>query len=182
MRQQVGELIGAVVSGLAIGGVLYLLHAAWKFGSPELPAPQATLMKMVVEGVMGGNLPWTLIFVGVFIAGMVEILGIPVLPFAIGLYLPIYLSTPIMVGGLIRLWHEKRRKSSVDDGILFSSGMIAGEGLIGILLTVLAVAGIADRIDLSARGIAAGKTGGVIAFALLVCLMLLQTSGDRRKR
>lgn len=98
VRQQVGELIGAVVSGLAIGGVLYLLHAAWKFGSPELPAPQATLMKMVVEGVMGGNLPWTLIFVGVFIAGMVEILGIPVLPFAIGLYLPIYLSTPIMVG------------------------------------------------------------------------------------
>lgn len=99
VRQQVGELIGAVVSGLAIGGVLYLLHAAWKFGSPELPAPQATLMKMVVEGVMGGNLPWTLIFVGVFIAVMVEILGIPVLPFAIGLYLPIYLSTPIMVGG-----------------------------------------------------------------------------------
>lgn len=98
VRQQVGELIGAVVSGLAIGGVLYLLHAAWKFGSPELPAPQATLIKMVVEGVMGGNLPWTLIFVGVFIAGMVEILGIPVLPFAIGLYLPIYLSTPIMVG------------------------------------------------------------------------------------
>ena len=98
VRQQVGELIGAVVSGLAIGGVLYLLHAAWKFGSPELPAPQATLMKMVVEGVMGGNLPWTLIFVGVFIAVMVEILGIPVLPFAIGLYLPIYLSTPIMVG------------------------------------------------------------------------------------
>lgn len=182
VRQQVGELIGVVVSGLAIGGVLYLLHAAWKFGSPELPAPQATLMKMVVEGVMGGNLPWTLIFVGVFIAGMVEILGIPVLPFAIGLYLPIYLSTPIMVGGLIRLWHEKRRKSSVEDGILFSSGMIAGEGLIGILLAVLAVAGIVDRIDLSARGIAAGKTGGVIAFALLVCLMLLQTSGDRRKR
>lgn len=182
VRQQVGELIGAVVSGLAIGGVLYLLHAAWKFGSPELPAPQATLMKMVVEGVMGGSLPWTLIFVGVFIAVMAEILGIPVLPFAIGLYLPIYLSTPIMVGGLIRLRHEKRRKSSVEDGILFSSGMIAGEGLIGILLAVFAVAGIADRIDLSTRGIAFGKTGGVIAFALLVCLMLLQTSGDRRKR
>ena len=80
-KQQVGELIGAVVSGLAIGGVLYLLQAAWSFGDPELPAPQATLMKLVVEGVMGDYLPWGLILIGVFIAVAVEIVGIPVLPF-----------------------------------------------------------------------------------------------------
>ena len=97
-KQQIGELIGAVVSAIAIGGVMYLLNAAWGFGSEQIPAPQATLMKMVVEGVMGGTLPWVLIFMGVFIAIVVEILGIPVLAFSIGLYLPIHLSAPIMVG------------------------------------------------------------------------------------
>ena len=75
----------------------------------ELSAPQATLMKMVVEGVMEGNLPWNLVFIGVFVALVAEILRIPVLPFAIGLYLPIHLSTPIMAGGLIRLFLEKRK-------------------------------------------------------------------------
>ena len=97
-KQQIGEIIGCFVSALAIGGILYLLSMAWGYGSSELPAPQATLMKMVVEGVMEGNLPWALVFTGVFIAIIVEILGIPVLPFAIGLYLSIHLSTPIMAG------------------------------------------------------------------------------------
>ena len=78
--QQIGELIGSIASGLAIGGVLYLLNTAWGYGSTELPAPQATLMKMVVEGVMNGNLPWGLVIVGICIAVVVEILGIPVLP------------------------------------------------------------------------------------------------------
>ncbi len=101
-KQQIGELIGCVVAAIAIGGIMYLLSAAWSYGSNELPAPQAMLMKMVVEGVMGGNLPWTLVLTGVFIAVVVRVLGVPVLPFAIGLYLPIYLSTPIMAGGVLR--------------------------------------------------------------------------------
>ena len=107
VKQQYGELIGAVVSAITIGFVLYLLNSAWGFGTPALAAPQATLMKMIVEGVMGGNLPWTLVFIGVFIAIMVELLSIPVLPFAIGLYLPIELSACIMVGGILRLVLEK---------------------------------------------------------------------------
>ncbi len=173
-KQQIGELIGAICAGLAIGGVLYLLNEAWGYGTSELPAPQATLMKMVVEGVMGGNLPWGLVFVGVFIAIFVEIVGIPVLPFAIGLYLPIHLSTPIMVGGLIRLWIEKRkfkhedeRKSKINNGILFSSGMIAGEGLIGILLAVFAVAGLNLKLNFSL-----GNIGGCVFFAILVAIMI----------
>ena len=96
-------------------------------------------MKMVVEGVMGNSLPWSLVFAGVAIAIVVEILQIPVLPFAVGLYLPIYLSTPIMVGGLVRLYVDKKkgiteeeRKAKVNQGILYSSGLIAGEGLVGI--------------------------------------------------
>ena len=181
--QQYGELIGSVAAGLAIAGVLYLLNAAWTFGSAQIPAPQATLMKMVVEGVMGGNLPWGLVFTGVFIAVVIEIVGIPVLPFAIGLYLPIHLSTPIMVGGLIKLWVEKRKFKSeerrdevINDGILFSSGMIAGEGLVGIILAVFAVFGI----NMDMGGIL-GNWGGLAFFAVLVAVMIKFMFGGKKK-
>ena len=145
--QQIGELLGVVVSGLAIGGVLYLLDAAWGYGTAEVPAPQAGLMKMIVEGIMGGELPWTLVFVGVFLALGLEILRIPVMPFAIGLYLPIYLNTTIMIGGVVRMFLDGRKKvdsktkeSQVTNGTLYCAGMIAGEGLVGIFLAILAVA------------------------------------------
>ena len=143
-KQQIGEIVGVVASAIAIGGVLYLLDMAWGYGSTELLAPQATLMKMIVEGVMGGNLPWALVGIGAFIAIVVEILGIPVLPFAIGLYLPIHLSTPMMVGGIVKWLVEKNsaesdKKDADANGILYSSGLIAGEGLVGIFLAILAI-------------------------------------------
>ena len=154
-KQQIGEIIGVVASAFAIGGTLYLLNSAWGFGSDELAAPQATLMKMIIEGVMGGNLPWGLVFVGVFIAVLVEVVGIPVLPFAIGVYLPVHLNACIMVGGLVRLATDKlrcaedKKKAITNDGILFCSGMIAGEGLVGILLALFAIFGIDKLIDIS---------------------------------
>ena len=181
MWQQIGELIGAVVAALTIGGVMYLLHKAWGFGSSaQLPAPQATLMKLVVEGVMGGTLPWGLVFCGVFAAVVIEILGLPVLPISIGLYLPIHLSAPIFVGGLVRKMVESqkadteeqtaRRKERVEKGLLYSSGLIAGEGLIGILLAVLAVIPmrgetVAQYIQLN---FSLGNAGGIAFFILLV--------------
>ena len=181
MWQQIGELIGAVVAALTIGGVMYLLHKAWGFGSSaQLPAPQATLMKLVVEGVMGGTLPWGLVFCGVFTAVVIEILGLPVLPISIGLYLPIHLSAPIFVGGLVRKMVESqkadteeqtaRRKERVEKGLLYSSGLIAGEGLIGILLAVLAVIPmrgetVAQYIQLN---FSLGNAGGIAFFILLV--------------
>ena len=113
VKQQYGEMIGTVVSAVTIGFVLYLLNAAWGFGTPELSAPQATLMKMIVEGIMGGKLPWTLVFIGVFLAIGLEILRIPVMPFAIGLYLPIYLNAAIMIGGVVRMFVDGRK--NVDD-------------------------------------------------------------------
>lgn len=184
-KQQIGEIIGVIVSAFAIGGIMYLLNSAWGFGSKELAAPQATLMKLVVEGVMGGNLPWALVFTGVFIAIVIEILGIPVLPVAIGLYLPIHLSTPIMIGGLVRLLLEKRkaaseheRESMIQSGILYSSGLIAGEGIIGILLAVCAVIPMKNYgnfgkfIDVSARGFSLGNLGGIAFFGLLILTML----------
>ena len=172
IRQQIGELIGAVAAAIAIGGVMVLLNNAWGFGTKNLAAPQATLMKMIVEGVMNGNLPWSLIFIGVFLAVVVEIMGMPVLPVAIGLYLPLELSAAIMVGGLIR-WvedrfaDEKDRESGAGGGILFCSGMIAGEGLVGILLAILAVLGVTDVLDLSAM-IDTGMIGSVLMLVMLV--------------
>lgn len=190
-KQQIGELIGVTASALAIGGVLYLLNSAWGFGSEELGAPQATLMKMIVEGVMENNLPWPLVFIGVFIAVAVEILGIPVLPFAIGVYLPVQLSACIMVGGLIRLAFdkmkmkdEKKKEAIVNDGILYCSGMIAGEGLVGILLAVLAVVGVSDYIDLTKlfeMSSIAGSIGSLIVFALLILSVLKFTIWKKRK-
>lgn len=182
VKQQYGELIGAVVSAITIGFVLYLLNNAWGFGTPALAAPQATLMKMIVEGVMGGNLPWTLVFIGVFIAIMVELLSIPVLPFAIGLYLPIELSACIMVGGILRLILEKvyegkaNKDKVINNGVLCCSGMIAGEGLVGILLAILAVATvngktIAEIVDLSGV-VNLGQIGGLIVMALIILLIL----------
>ena len=185
-KQQIGELIGVIASSVAIGAILYLLNAAWGYGSTELPAPQATLMKMIVEGVMGGNLPWNLVFVGVFIGIVVEILGIPVLPFAVGLYLPIHLSTPMMVGGIVRWIFEKKKnmdekakKNMIENGVLYCSGLIAGEGLIGILLAVFAIIPMAGgSLGDFLGGLVSGtpincNLGGLVFFALLVASMWL---------
>ena len=186
-KQQIGEIIGVLAAAIAIGGILYLLNEAWGYGSAELPAPQATLMKMVVEGVMGGNLPWNLVFAGVFIALVVEVVGIPVLPFAVGLYLPIHLSTPMMAGGLVRLFiekkkgmDEKKKKNAIDGGVLYCSGLIAGEGLIGILLAVFAIipmsgGSLGDAIAKIGGGIfpeSVAKIVGLIFFALLIFSLL----------
>ena len=189
-KQQIGELVGVVASAFAIGGVLYLLDAAWGFGSQELGAPQATLMKMIIEGVMDSNLPWALVFVGVFLAIVVEILGIPVLPFAIGVYLPVQLNACIMVGGLVRLVfdrmkkEEKEKERIISDGVLYCSGMIAGEGLVGILLALLAVFGVDKVIDISGMlnlPTAAANIASLVVFALVI-LSLLKFSVWKKKK
>ena len=184
-RQQMGEMLGVVVSGLAIGGVLYLLDAAWGYGTAEIPAPQAQLMKMIVEGIMGGNLPWGLVFIGVFLAICLEILRIPVMPFAIGLYLPIYLNATIMIGGIVRGLldrrkgvDEKTKTAQSTDGTLYCAGMIAGEGLVGILLAIFAVFGIS--LDMSGV-VNFGNIGGVVLMIIMI-LSLLKFSIWRKKK
>ena len=175
-KQQMGEIIGVVVSGLAIGGVLYLLNAAWGYGGAEVPAPQATLMKMIVEGIMGGNLPWNLVFIGVFLAIALEILRVPVMPFAIGLYLPIYLNASIMIGGVVRMFMDRRKNvdeetktKQTTDGTLYCAGMIAGEGLVGILLAIFAVFGINVSIGESVNF---GNIGGVVLMVIMILCLL----------
>ena len=184
-KQQIGELIGVLASGLAIGGVLYLLNAAWGYGGAEVPAPQATLMKMIVEGIMGGNLPWNLVFVGVFLALGLEILRIPVMPFAIGLYLPIYLNATIMIGGVVRMVmdarknvDEKTKEQQSTDGTLYCAGMIAGEGLVGILLAIFAVFGINTSIGESVNF---GNIGGVILMVLMIASLFYFSLKKKKK-
>ena len=181
-----------VAAALAIGGTLYLLNSAWTFGSADLPAPQAGLMKMIVEGVMGGEMPWELVFIGAVIAIVVELIGIPVLPFAIGVYLPVQLNACIMVGGIVRLVldrmnkkNEEKQKRVVNDGILFCSGMIAGEGLVGIILAVFAILGWDKIIDVSAKlGLSplVSGIGSIVVFGLIIVCLLLFSAWKRDKK
>lgn len=175
-KQQIGELIGAVISALTIGGILILLNSAWGFGSKNLAAPQATLMKLVTEGVMQGNLPWSYVFIGAMCTVVFELLGLPSLAVAIGIYLPIELTATIMIGGVLRkLMDRKNKASSCENskGVLFCSGLIAGEGLMGVLLAILTVTKITDKISVGAK-LPEGLrlAGSIIILAALIALIV----------
>lgn len=175
-KQQIGELIGAVISALTIGGILILLNSAWGFGSKNLAAPQATLMKLVTEGVMQGNLPWSYVFIGAMCTVVFELLGLPSLAVAIGIYLPIELTATIMIGGFLRkLMDRKNKASSCENskGVLFCSGLIAGEGLMGVLLAILTVTKITDKISVGAK-LPEGLrlAGSIIILAALIALIV----------
>jgi len=139
-KQQLGELIGVLTSATFVCLAVLLLAGAFGFGSEELPAPQATLMKLVIDGVLDQNLPWGLVGIGVGIAILAELFRIPSLPFAVGVYLPVSTMTPIFFGGMLKLWLEKRAKDKEqaterrDKGVLLSSGFVGGEGLLGVAI------------------------------------------------
>ena len=182
-KQQVGEIIGVIASAISIGYVLDLLNRAWGFGGTEIPAPQGMMMKMIVEGIMNAQLPWSLIFIGVFVAIVIEILGVPVMPVAVGMYLPFSLSAGIMCGGVIRWFVEKRtkknekfNKEAVERGTLYTSGLIAGEGLMGILLAVFAV--LHWDIDISSK-FSIGQIGALIMWALMLGTLLYVCFGKK---
>jgi putative OPT family oligopeptide transporter len=142
-KQQIGEFIGVLTSAIFVGWVVLRLHKGVGIGSETLPAPQATLMALVVKGVITGELPWNFVIIGIFLAAIVELIGIRSLPFAVGVYLPFYLTTPIMVGGVLRYITEKKFEGSIlkskrENGILFSSGLIAGSALVGVGLALMA--------------------------------------------
>ena len=182
-KQQVGEIIGVIASAISIGYVLDLLNRAWGFGGTEIPAPQGMMMKMIVEGIMNAQLPWGLIFIGVFVAIVIEILGVPVMPVAVGMYLPFSLSAGIMCGGVIRWFVEKRtkknekfNKDAVERGTLYTSGLIAGEGLMGILLAVFAV--LHWDIDISSK-FSIGQIGSLIMWALMLATLVYVCFGKK---
>jgi putative OPT family oligopeptide transporter len=142
-RQQAGQFLGAAFACWAVAGTVLLLGQAYTFGSPELPAPQATLMKTVIDGVLAGSLPWGLVGTGAAFSLCALLAGLPGLAFAVGLYLPLGSLTPIFVGGLVRRLVDARRGEGAregDPGVLAASGMIAGEGLAGVAIAVLVAA------------------------------------------
>ncbi|MDU4696209.1 MAG: oligopeptide transporter, OPT family [Paenibacillus sp.] len=148
-KQQVAMMIGVLVSGLVIGFILNVLNSTYGLGSEQLSAPKAVLMRLIVEGIMSENLPWDLIFIGAASAVVFEFLGLNSLTVAVGIYLPVHISTPIMVGGLVR-WivgffsrkNESLLKSRVETGTLLASGLIAGESLIGVVIAILIWSGV----------------------------------------
>ncbi|MBO2533152.1 MAG: oligopeptide transporter, OPT family [Thermoactinomycetaceae bacterium] len=147
-KQQLAMMIGVVASGLVIGAVLVILDQAYEMGSKELLAPKAVLMKTIIEGMMQGSMAWDLIFLGAAIAVVIEFLGLNSLVVAVGVYLPVHVSTPIIIGGAVR-WlidfftkDEGLRRLRKDAGVLFASGLIAGESLIGVVIAILIVAGV----------------------------------------
>jgi putative OPT family oligopeptide transporter len=144
-KQQVMQIVGTISAAAVLGLVLDILHTAYEIGSVDFPAPQATLMKSVADGVFSGNLPWNMVKAGGLIGIVIIILDIiqekrnstfrlPVLAIAVGIYLPIELSTPIFIGGMIA--HATQTKNNKDKGLLFASGLITGEALMGILVAL----------------------------------------------
>lgn len=142
--QQIAEIIGVVIPALALGYTIYILNQAYGIGSVHMPAPQATLMSMIAEGVISGGLPYGLVGIGVMIGIIMAILKIPVLPFALGVYLPLSLTTGMMAGGLARAYVDRKSSSFIDQekGILLASGLIGGDACIGIVIALLAVLGV----------------------------------------
>ncbi len=168
-NQQLAEIVGVTAAALAMSTVLTLFQDPIVSG--EFKAPQANLIRLVIDGVLDGNLPWALVGIGAAMAFAVEIMGLPTLAFAVGLYLPIHLATPIMAGGLVR-WLVERVSSEeeVDHrrevGVLFSSGLIAGAALVGILSATLAFFEV--EVFAKPEGPMAFTNGwGFLAFGLL---------------
>jgi putative OPT family oligopeptide transporter len=185
-RQQIGQLIGAATSAFFVASAVYILGQTYTFGSADIPAPQATLMKTVIEGVLSANLPWGLILAGATLAAIAEfVVRVPALPFAVGLYLPLSTMTPVFLGGLTRQWLEKRypageqtrEAQESDPARLLGAGFIAGEGLIGVLIAILAFLSGAKPKGI---GLDLGPVVSLLVFTSLIVLLARTFRSARR--
>jgi len=182
-RQQVGQLIGAAFACWAVAATVMLLGRAYEFGSPDMAAPQATLMKTIVEGVLAGALPWGLVLSGAGLAIGAFLCGVSSLAFAIGVYLPLATMAAIYVGGAVRAFAERGQragggKATDDPGLLAASGLVAGEGLAGVLVAGLVAGGLAEKSKPALIGGTAGELAAG-AMILLVCAFLYRAARSR---
>ena len=186
-RQQTAELIGVLTSAVFVCLTVLALGEGLGFGSTELPAPQATLMKLVIDGVLDQNLPWMLVAIGAGIALLCELARIPSLPFAVGVYLPVSTMTPIFVGGLIRLWMERSAKDETtaadrrERGVLLGSGFVGGEGLLGVGIALVAVAKSRRPDGIGTEWLGNDITAmlvGVAAFAVFIAWFFRSVRGQ----
>ncbi len=184
VKQQLGLLIGVLASTVVIGFTIILLNDILVIGSDQLPAPQATLMATVIKGLLSQNLPWGLVLVGMGIAAVMELSGVRSLPFAVGAYLPLSVSSPIFIGGLVKLVVDKIKKtdeseSDIGPGALLSSGLIAGGALTGILIASLkgwiwettngVEISVADKLN-TGLGESLGVTGDLISLLIFLAM------------
>lgn len=178
-KQQIGMVLGVLTSALVVAWVLYLLQTTYGIGSKELPAPQAQLMAVVIQGIAGGELPWSLLGIGAVLAIIVRLLGINVMAFAIGIYLPLSLSVPIFAGGAIHAFLRTAGtpEASFERGTLFCSGLIAGSALLGVLIALFIFLGqffpgLGSLMELIARTPEVGGEGlSLLCFAGLGALV-----------
>jgi putative OPT family oligopeptide transporter len=181
-RQQLGQLIGAAFACWGVAATVLLLGSAYTFGTREIPAPQATLMKTIIEGVLSGALPWGLVLTGAGLSFAVILCGISGLAFAIGVYLPLASMAPIFVGGCARGLVERSRQSlpaeGSDAGVLAASGLVAGEGLAGVFVAALVAVGAAPK---ARPPLVAGLPGeAMAALAILAVCAFLYRAGAKR--
>jgi putative OPT family oligopeptide transporter len=187
--QQMGLIVGVVVSASVIAMTTIYMHQVFGIGSPDVPAPQATLMSTIIRGLLNQNLPWGLVLVGVFISITLELCGIQSLSFAVGSYLPIATTAPIFAGGLVRWWVEKRtgvaQDSEVSSGTLFSSGLIAGGSIAGIIFAILVGTGSIEPFQAVGNLIPAlhgeGALGQIASALLFIALAVIVSRMAMRK-
>lgn len=184
-KQQLTEFIGLAASAVTMGLVIFLLADTFGFVADEahpepLLAPQANIMATIVEGMFQGELPWLLIIAGGFIALSVELLGIGSLPVAIGLYLPLSLSTPIMAGGLLawlvgKVGNPEKVKLRKEHGVLFGSGLVAGDALLGVATAFVIMFSPVYKAfyDKYPDGIVSGLGGSVLSLGVFALTILI---------
>jgi putative OPT family oligopeptide transporter len=181
-RQQFGQLVGAAFACWAVAATVILLGSAYSFGSKEIPAPQATLMKTIIEGVLAGELPWGLVLSGAGVVLGAMLCGVSGLAFAIGVYLPLSTMAPLYVGGCVRALAARgdagAARAEADSGILAASGLVAGEGLAGVLVAFLVAFGIAPRSMAPQLGGFIGEVGAFV-LALAICAFLYRAATTR---
>jgi putative OPT family oligopeptide transporter len=183
LYQQLGLIIGVLASAFVIGMTTIYMHQVFGIGSQAVAAPQATLMATIINGLLDQNLPWGLVLVGVFVSITLELCGIHSLSFAVGSYLPIATTAPIFAGGLVRYWVERRtgvtQESDLSAGTLFSSGLIAGGSICGILFAVLVGTGNIEMFQAIGNAVpflhgedAAGHIFGALLFLALALIVV----------
>ena len=178
-KQQVAEMIGLILPALAVGATLYLLNDAYTFGSTALPAPQATLMALIAKGVIQGQLPFGLVGIGLILGFLVYLLRVPILPFAIGLYLPLSLSTGIMVGGIVSgIVKKVSNKNSIEQGVLLGSGLVAGDACTGVVIAALTVFGV---IGMNGKSLIGPEVSLLIYFLLAAGFGWLSTYRSKQR-
>ncbi|HUP60392.1 MAG TPA: oligopeptide transporter, OPT family [Thermoanaerobaculia bacterium] len=186
-RQQLGELIGVLGSATFVCLAVLLIGKVWGFGTKEIPAPQATLMKLVIEGVLEQSLPWVLVGIGVAITVVAALFRLPTLAFAVGVYLPVATMVPIFLGGLLRWWSERSAASKEeasargDHGVLLGSGFVGGEGLVGFVIAIIAaiLTRVPEGLGYEWAGAWAPSFGALVFVALILWFWFSVRAGGR---